>query len=294
MTVGEALAGRRREHLAAAGRRHARGVDAELLVAHALGARRASISTLDHDRPLSDGERDAAARARRRRGAREPLAYVLGEWGFRRLTLTTDRRVLVPRPETEIVVERCLELLRRARRAARARRRHGLRRDRARDRRRAPGRARDRDRRLDGGARARARERERARASTSSSVERATCDDGLGGPLRPRRLEPAVRAAEEIDALEPEVRDREPRDALVGDGAHRAIAARRRRARAGRLARARGRATARRGEVAELLASARATSDVAIGARPRRTRASGRGTDGASTRPSRRSAPGGR
>jgi release factor glutamine methyltransferase len=47
-----------------------------------------------------------------RRVAREPLAYVLGEWDFRRLTLKVDRRVLVPRPETEVVVERCLELLR--------------------------------------------------------------------------------------------------------------------------------------------------------------------------------------
>jgi release factor glutamine methyltransferase len=48
----------------------------------------------------------------RQRLAREPLAYVLGEWGFRRLVLKTDARALVPRPETEIVVERCLELLR--------------------------------------------------------------------------------------------------------------------------------------------------------------------------------------
>jgi release factor glutamine methyltransferase len=47
-----------------------------------------------------------------RRCKREPLAYVLGEWGFRRLVLKTDARALVPRPETEIVVERCLELLR--------------------------------------------------------------------------------------------------------------------------------------------------------------------------------------
>ena len=38
---------------------------------------------------------------------REPLAYVLGEWGFRRLTLAVDRRVLAA-PETEVVVERCL------------------------------------------------------------------------------------------------------------------------------------------------------------------------------------------
>ena len=46
-----------------------------------------------------------------RRAGREPLAYVLGEWGFRRLSLQVDRRVLVPRPETEVVVERCLALI---------------------------------------------------------------------------------------------------------------------------------------------------------------------------------------
>ncbi len=46
-----------------------------------------------------------------RRETREPLAYVLGEWGFRRLTLKTDARALVPRPESETVVERALALI---------------------------------------------------------------------------------------------------------------------------------------------------------------------------------------
>ena len=46
-----------------------------------------------------------------RRESREPLAYILGEWGFRHLTLKTDARALVPRPETEIVVERVLALI---------------------------------------------------------------------------------------------------------------------------------------------------------------------------------------
>jgi release factor glutamine methyltransferase len=48
----------------------------------------------------------------RRRAQHEPVAYILGEWGFRRLTLLVDARALIPRPETEIVVERCLERLR--------------------------------------------------------------------------------------------------------------------------------------------------------------------------------------
>jgi release factor glutamine methyltransferase len=46
-----------------------------------------------------------------RRLAGEPLQYVLGAWGFRRLDLFIDRRVLIPRPETEVVVEHALGLL---------------------------------------------------------------------------------------------------------------------------------------------------------------------------------------
>ncbi len=78
-------------------------VDAELLVAQALGRSRTQV-LLERDRNVP-GELDALVE---RRAEREPLAYVLGEWGFRRLTLKTDRRALVPRPETEIVVERAL------------------------------------------------------------------------------------------------------------------------------------------------------------------------------------------
>jgi release factor glutamine methyltransferase len=81
-------------------------VDAELIVAHVLGTTRSGVYTrLDH---RVDGEFEALLA---RRETREPLAYVLGEWGFRRLLLKTDRRALVPRPETEIVVERALALL---------------------------------------------------------------------------------------------------------------------------------------------------------------------------------------
>jgi release factor glutamine methyltransferase len=85
-------------------------VDAELLLARALGLQRIELYT-QHDRPLTEEERAHARELVRRRGAREPLAYVLGDWDFRGLTLKTDRRALVPRPETEIVVERCLALL---------------------------------------------------------------------------------------------------------------------------------------------------------------------------------------
>ena len=85
-------------------------LDAERLLAHALGLSRLDLYT-QHDRPLTDGERDAARALVERRGRREPLAYVLGEWGFRTITLRTDPRALVPRPETELVVERGLALI---------------------------------------------------------------------------------------------------------------------------------------------------------------------------------------
>jgi len=81
-------------------------VDAELLVAHVAGTTRSGLYA------QLDCELDGALEPLlRRRELREPLAYVLGEWGFRRLVLKVDRRALVPRPETEIVVERCLALL---------------------------------------------------------------------------------------------------------------------------------------------------------------------------------------
>ena len=67
-----------------------------------------------------------------RHAAGEPLQYVLGRWGFRHLDLMVDRRVLIPRPETELVVEVALRLARLAAAPARVRRsRHGQRGDRA-------------------------------------------------------------------------------------------------------------------------------------------------------------------
>ncbi len=108
MNLGEVLA-RSSEFLARKGIESAR-LEAELLLAQSLSMTRLDLY-LHHDRPLTAPEQDAARELLRRRGTREPLAYVLGAWGFRRLTLKTDARALVPRPETEIVVERCLALL---------------------------------------------------------------------------------------------------------------------------------------------------------------------------------------
>ena len=85
-------------------------VDAEWLVAHVLGTSRSELALRARE-PVAAAEQERLAVLAARRTAGEPLQYVLGEWGFRRLTLTVDRRALIPRPETEIVVERCLALL---------------------------------------------------------------------------------------------------------------------------------------------------------------------------------------
>jgi release factor glutamine methyltransferase len=108
VTVGEVLAAAT-AYLASRGLEHPR-LDAEHLLARSLGLQRLELYT-QHDRPLTEAERAAARELVRRRGAREPLAYVLGDWDFRSLTLATDARALVPRPETEVLVERCLALI---------------------------------------------------------------------------------------------------------------------------------------------------------------------------------------
>ena len=108
MTLADVLKGAT-DYLAARGVDTPR-VDAEWILSRALGLSRIELYT-QHDRPLTDAERAHARALVQRRGTREPLAYVLGDWDFRRLTLKTDTRALVPRPETEVVVERCLALL---------------------------------------------------------------------------------------------------------------------------------------------------------------------------------------
>ncbi|MGQ0743913.1 MAG: peptide chain release factor N(5)-glutamine methyltransferase [Acidimicrobiales bacterium] len=61
------------------------------------------------DRPVSPRAAAYVEAMVARRLAGEPLQYVLGAWGFRRLDLKVDRRALIPRPETEVVVDRALE-----------------------------------------------------------------------------------------------------------------------------------------------------------------------------------------
>lgn len=84
-------------------------LDAELLVAEAAATTRERL-VLDPSAAL-DGGADARLDALvARRAAREPLAYVLGRRAFRRLELEVDRRTLIPRPESELLVELALEL----------------------------------------------------------------------------------------------------------------------------------------------------------------------------------------
>jgi release factor glutamine methyltransferase len=89
LTLAEVLKGAT-DYLAARGVASPR-VDAELILARALDLRRIELYT-QHDRPLTESERSAARALVQRRGKREPLAYVLGDWDFRRLTLKTDAR----------------------------------------------------------------------------------------------------------------------------------------------------------------------------------------------------------
>jgi release factor glutamine methyltransferase len=199
-------------------------VDAEWLLAEALSVSRSELQA-DGRRELSPEVARAFRRAIARRTAREPLAYILGEWGFRRLELLVDSRVLIPRPETEVLVERSLALL------------AGI----------------DRPRVLDigvgsgavalaiadehAGAQVVATERStdalavaeenRARVGLDARVELVEGElfAGLAGPFdlvvsNPPYVDPA-----DLDALDPEVRDYEPREALVATGVTEAIAA---------------------------------------------------------------------
>lgn len=84
-------------------------LDAELLLADAMGTTRTQLH-LAPERELTRTESDRFAELLRRRRAREPVAYVLRKRAFRYIELTVDDRVLVPRPESEGLVETGLTL----------------------------------------------------------------------------------------------------------------------------------------------------------------------------------------
>jgi len=219
-TVADALR-RTAERLEAAGCESPR-LDAELLVARVLGMSRAGLYG-ESRLALSDEELAELEQLMSRREDREPLAYVLGEWGFRRLTLTVDPRVLVPRPETEIVVGRSLALI------------AGLEEPRVLDvgtgsgaialaiADEHPG-ARVTGIDVSGDALDVARANAR-RAGLSVALLRADLFEGLpDGPWDLVVANPPYVAPDEIDGLEAEVREWEPRTALVGEGATETIA----------------------------------------------------------------------
>ncbi len=85
-------------------------LDAEVLLAHVLSVPRIQLY-LQFDKPLEESELAAYRDAVRRRAAREPVAYITGRREFWSLDLEVGAGVLVPRPETEILVAACLERL---------------------------------------------------------------------------------------------------------------------------------------------------------------------------------------
>ncbi|MDD9969875.1 MAG: peptide chain release factor N(5)-glutamine methyltransferase [Myxococcales bacterium] len=85
-------------------------LDAEVLLAHALALPRVKLY-LDMERPLSDQELDEIRALIKRRRAREPVAYILGQREFYSRAFAVDPRVLVPRPETELLVDHALATL---------------------------------------------------------------------------------------------------------------------------------------------------------------------------------------
>ena len=79
-------------------------LDAELLLVRVLQSSRIKLYT-EHDKPVTDAERAALRELVRRRAAGEPVAYILGEREFYGRPFKVDARVLVPRPETELIVD---------------------------------------------------------------------------------------------------------------------------------------------------------------------------------------------
>ncbi len=83
-------------------------LEAELLLCHASGARRAALFA-HPEREFGETVEAAYARLLERRASGEPIAYILGEREFWSLTLQVSPAVLIPRPETELLVEAALE-----------------------------------------------------------------------------------------------------------------------------------------------------------------------------------------
>lgn len=83
-------------------------LDAEYLISHALGMKRLDLF-LQFERPLPEADLEKIREGVRRRTRREPLQHILGTVPFCGLVLKSDRRALIPRPETEFLVEKIRE-----------------------------------------------------------------------------------------------------------------------------------------------------------------------------------------
>lgn len=107
----QAILARTTEFFQSKGIRSAR-LDAELLIGEALGMERLKLY-LNFDKPLSEQELASARELVRRRAAREPVAYILNRREFLSRSFEVGPGVLIPRPETELLVEHAVEELRR-------------------------------------------------------------------------------------------------------------------------------------------------------------------------------------
>lgn len=83
-------------------------LNAEHLIAHILKSKRLDLY-LNYDRPMTQAQLDSLKPLIKRRANREPLQYILGNQPFRNVDIKVNKDVLIPRPETEILVEKALE-----------------------------------------------------------------------------------------------------------------------------------------------------------------------------------------
>lgn len=85
-------------------------LDTDILIAHSLGMKRLDLY-LDMERPLTEQQLDMLRPLVKRRATREPLQYIIGSTDFYGLTLKVDSRALIPRQETEELVDRIVARL---------------------------------------------------------------------------------------------------------------------------------------------------------------------------------------
>jgi len=86
-------------------------LDAEYIISHGLGMKSRMDIYLNFEKPLTDAELDVLRQMVARRANREPLQHIIGDTSFRGFIIKCDKRALVPRPETEMLVDMAKERL---------------------------------------------------------------------------------------------------------------------------------------------------------------------------------------